>query len=184
MRPHGGPGSNARPLQPKVKVAQLSARLSLTLKEVLLFAGGAAASMTITSDWPSALPAAIVSGYREQPSGAFSRSDMDNGYARQRRRFTSYPMRVVATWVFTAVEWELFSAWYDFGINGGATSFSMPVAAGQSFQTSAVRFADPETPWEAEALSGGGRKVSAVLELFQRPTISRMELWSRLHANR
>ena len=44
--------------------------------------------MTTTISWPARLPLPTYDGYALEPESAVTRTDMESGPARQRRRFT------------------------------------------------------------------------------------------------
>lgn len=55
------------------------------------------------------------------------RTQLSSGRARQRRRFTSVPTIVSATWVLSEVQAQLFEVWYKEVILDGAAWFECPL---------------------------------------------------------
>ncbi|MEN9923916.1 MAG: hypothetical protein RL268_42 [Pseudomonadota bacterium] len=120
----------------------------------------------MTAVWPSFLPAPEVDGYSIQPQAAFVRTDMDQGPARQRRRFTTAPTLYPVKWILTEEQMELLEAWYDGAVDAGAAWFLVTLRNGRGLQQVEARFIQP---WQAGLLSGWHYEVSATLEVRNRP---------------
>ena len=94
------------------------------------------------ADYPSTLPLPEGSDYRFEFGSMILRSDMDDGFPRQRRRFTShvdsFPLFIYVDDAGLA-EWERF---VKDDINGGASWFNMPLRDSQGVRTMEVMLTD------------------------------------------
>lgn len=122
--------------------------------------------------WPSDLPAPEVDGYQIQPQTPTIRTDMDQGPARQRRRFRSAPTLYQVKWVLTEPQLATFESWYHHVILQGASWFDVSLRNGQGMQTVEARFT---APWQASMMGGPHYEVSATLEVRNRPIAA----WTR-----
>lgn len=116
--------------------------------------------------YPDTLPLPEVEGYGIQPQAAFIRTDMDQGPARQRRRFTTAPTHYPVKWIMTEEQMELFEAWYEGAADAGAAWFTVQLRNGRGLQQVEARFMQP---WQAGLLGGWHYEVSATLEVRNRP---------------
>jgi hypothetical protein len=119
--------------------------------------------------YPDTLPLPTVDGYGIQPQAAFIRTDMDQGPARQRRRFTTAPTHYPVRWVFTEPQLGTFESWYEGAADAGAGWFTVQLRNGQGLQTVEARFIEP---WQASMLSGRHYQVTATLEVRNRPVLA------------
>ena len=116
--------------------------------------------------WPTTLPAPTVDGYGIAPQPTFARTDMDQGPARQRRRFTTGPTQYSVQWVLTEAQLATLESWYRDQAADGAAWFFISLRNGQGLQVVEARF--PE-PWKASKLGSRHYQVSATLEVRNRP---------------
>lgn len=87
------------------------------------------------------LPLLAPHSYLESPQ--FVRSNMDSGYARQRRRFTSVPVQFKASINLSQDQATYFEYWFNDRIAGGSDWFEMSMLVGNGLQTHQVRFIGP-----------------------------------------
>lgn len=116
--------------------------------------------------WPTTLPAPTVDGYGITPQASFARTDMDQGPARQRRRFTTAPTHYSVQWVLTEPQLGTLESWCRDQAADGAAWFSISLRNGQGLQVVEARFIEP---WKASKLGGMHYQVSATLEVRNRP---------------
>jgi hypothetical protein len=90
--------------------------------------------------WPATLPDPRASGYGIQPVTPYARTDMDNGAARQRRRFTSLPSHVSVTWRFTHTQHAIFEGFLAYEINLGTDWFAVGLLNGMGVNQVRARF--------------------------------------------
>lgn len=114
------------------------------------------------STWPTTLPAPNMAGYSVKPDAGFIRTDMDAGPARQRRRYTSSPSRIPASWVFNATQMAAFKTFYETTLDVGTGWFTMTVNAGAGESALDCRFAEP---YSAALVGSGIWQVSANIEV-------------------
>jgi hypothetical protein len=125
--------------------------------------------------WPVTLPDPRASGYSITPVTAFSRTDMDNGTARQRRRFTRVPSYVAVTWRMTHFQFAIFEGFLAYDIGLGTSWFSVNLLNGLEMNAVQARFmSDP--PYKA-AISDSRAwfDVTAQLEVKALPVATKDE---------
>lgn len=121
-------------------------------------------------EYPQELPPPEMSGYELKTVSPMRRTTMASGRARQRRAFTSVPVMVPVTWMYTLGEFELFEAWFRHIITDGTQWFTGPLKTGQGIRTDyEQRFTDIYT---AKAVGARYWQVSAEMELRNRQTAS------------
>lgn len=125
-----------------------------------------------TITWPSDLPAPEIDGYGIQPQAAIIRTDMDQGPARQRRRFRSAPTHYPVKWFMTEPQLSTLESWFHHVIEDGAAWFDISLRNGQGLQSVEARFI---APWQATMMGGPHYEVSATLEVRNRP----IAVWTR-----
>lgn len=123
--------------------------------------------------WPPQLPSPSLPGYGLEPQPAFTRTDMDAGPARQRRRFTQAPTEITVQLVMTREQMAIFEAWFEHRIASGADWFDAPLDNGQGVTTVECRFIEP---WRSQPLGLGRHAVTARWETVQRPVMTNAEL--------
>ena len=94
-------------------------------------------------DYPSTLPAPLLSGYSGEAEKAFIRTDMDSGPARQRQRFTATPNKLQLSWRFTPNEMIDFRTFFKTDIHHGTDWFNMSLDIGDGVASYVVRFTEP-----------------------------------------
>ena len=82
-------------------------------------------AITTTINWPAGLPCALREGHSTQHATPFTRTTMDSGRARQRRKFSSVPSTKQFSWYFTEVQCLAFEAWFRDALQDGAKWFNM-----------------------------------------------------------
>ncbi|MDO8604933.1 MAG: hypothetical protein Q7R40_00220 [Phaeospirillum sp.] len=133
--------------------------------------------MTTSISWPSRLPLPTFEGYGIEPQDAVSRTDMEAGAARQRRRFTAVPTRIPVRWRFSANEFALFEAWFHWMAEDAAGWFAISLLGGIGMVAHEARFLGGSSPYKAQPRRGGRDGgvtwiTTAVLEVRQRPVMS------------
>ncbi|MBD9680027.1 hypothetical protein IB274_25200 [Pseudomonas sp. PDM18] len=118
------------------------------------------------------LPLPQITGYVLSTESPLQRSQLQSGRARQRRRFTSVPVAVTATWRMTHNQGAWFEAWFQSALKDGALWFlanlQTPKDAG-GLAPYECRFTDIyDGP---TLLQGVLWEYTAMLELRQRPLI-------------
>jgi hypothetical protein len=74
--------------------------------------------------WPGTLPDWVLSqGYGEKPPDQLLRSQVEQGPAKVRRRYTAAPRPVQVSIAVTAAQLETFDAFYLTTLEGGALTF-------------------------------------------------------------
>lgn len=120
--------------------------------------------------WPAAIPLPTLSGggYVITPQEGVTRTDMEIGPARARRRSTSTPWRLKLRWHLTRLELALFEGWFRSYAAEGAAYFSMTLISGVGLETHEVRFFKP---YETPAHSGELWLVTAEVESRDPPAL-------------
>ncbi len=95
-----------------------------------------------TINYPdTVLPAPLISNYTYKDVTRRIRTEMDNGYARERRRFTKAPTRFNFALSLEQGALSYFEAWYAEVLLNGLEWFNMKVAVGDGRQSEQeVRF--------------------------------------------
>lgn len=127
--------------------------------------------------WPSALPTFTVDSYGIDPQSQVARTDMDQGPARTRRRFTSAPTHYSVRWVMTKDEFAIFEAWYEYEVAAGAGSFTASLWNGQGFKSVECTFTEP---WKATPVGPINFAVTGTLEVRDRPIYSKFDYLNAL----
>jgi len=118
--------------------------------------------MTVPA-WPAAIPLPTLSGggYGITPQEGVTRTDMEIGPARARKRSTATPWRLKLRWHLTRFELALFEGWFRSYAAEGAAWFGMTLISGVGLQTHEIRFFKP---YESTAHSGELWLVTAEVE--------------------
>ena len=123
--------------------------------------------ITTTISWPAGLPCALREGHSTQHTTPFTRTTMDSGRARQRRKFSSVPSTQQFSWYFTQGQCTAFEAWFRDALADGAAWFNMESRTPLGATALVCRFQDM---YAGPDLVGRDRwKVSAALEIWERP---------------
>lgn len=114
------------------------------------------------ASWPVSLPAPLIDSYSLAAGDQTVRTDMEVGYARQRRRTSARTDIVQASWAFTAAQMTAFRTWFDGDCEGGAVWFTgLQANVGDGLDTYTARFSGP---WSAEYV-GPHWRVTATLDI-------------------
>lgn len=90
--------------------------------------------------YPEGLPYPLRESYARTPTNNIRRTPMDSGRARQRIEFPTAPDTIQLTWIFTAPQAMLFTAWAAQVV--GAGWFTMPLLSPLGFNDEEVRFTE------------------------------------------
>ena len=93
--------------------------------------------------FPPSLPVCRMDGYGYQYTSAFTRTDMDGGLARQRRRFVSTPAAVTATWRLTRDQLGTFESFVLHDLQAGVAWFTVRLPNGQGLTSVRARLTEP-----------------------------------------
>ncbi|WP_039758454.1 hypothetical protein [Bartonella queenslandensis] len=116
--------------------------------------------------WPQTLPLPTIEGYSIQPSDAILRTEMEAGPARQRRRFTQVPSRVLVRWIMRRDQFALFEAWYHWKAKEGGAWFEIELLGGLGLLMQEARFTQQ---FQAQLLAGTLWEIRCELEIRERP---------------
>lgn len=128
--------------------------------------------MTTSVSWPTSLPDP-VQPFKMTPKPSLIRSDMEQGAARQRKRFTAKMTEAAVAWVFAPWEFMIFDSWITEEANDGATWFSIPLQGSTGWTAHEARV---KGELDYDHLGGGTWKVTGSLEIRQRPMLSAASL--------
>ena len=122
-----------------------------------------------TITWPQTLPLPTVQGYGVQPGEAISRTEMEAGLARQRRRFTDVPTKVSVRWIMRRDQYAIFEGWYRWHAREGASWFAITLLGGLGLLEQEARF----TRQISSRLLAGGTlwEITSELEIRERPVL-------------
>ena len=123
--------------------------------------------------WPAVLPAPSPDGYSLTPVSVFSRTDMDNGTARQRRRFTRTPSYIAVSWMLTQEQFAVFEGFLEYEIGLGTNWFQTRLLNGLGMTPVQARFKD-DPPYTAATQGSTGLiiQVTASLEVKALPVVT------------
>ncbi|TAN67777.1 MAG: hypothetical protein EPN20_06675 [Magnetospirillum sp.] len=128
--------------------------------------------MTTLVSWPDRLPLPTYDGYALEPEAAVTRTDMEAGPARQRRRFTQAPTRIPVRWRLSQTGFATFEAWFRLKLADGAEWFVIDLLGGNGRNRHEARFlGQGTTPYRAVPQRGGAWIVTSVLEVRERPML-------------
>ena len=104
--------------------------------------------------WPSNFPLPLLSGYGIEAGSNVSRTDMETGPARVRRRGSAAPDAITLRYVLTAAQMVIFRALWDSvsDFNYGANWMSLTVKTGRS-AVPEVKQCRPTSPFKASLAS-------------------------------
>lgn len=120
--------------------------------------------------YPEGLPVGLHSGRTYQTVSPLQRSPLENGRARQRRRFTNVPTMASVSWIFNSAQAQAFEIWWKVQLVDGSQWFECPLETPLGYEDYTARFTD--------IYSGPNRlgpllwSISAELELRYRPILS------------
>lgn len=119
--------------------------------------------------WPQTLPLPTVQGYGVQPGEAISRTEMEAGLARQRRRFTDVPTKVSVRWIMRRDQYAIFEGWYRWHAREGANWFTVTLLGGLGLLEQDARFT---RQFSSRLLAGGTLwEITSELEIRERPVL-------------
>lgn len=106
-------------------------------------------------DWPGTLPDLVSkSDYEEGFVDVVLRSPMDTGKAKRRRRFTAATKPLKVTVPLSGAELDIFIAFYEDDIDGGAVSFNYThPRTGETVVVAFVSVPQPATPFGVDRFS-------------------------------
>ena len=113
------------------------------------------------ASWPGTLPATpLLRGYAESPPDLTIRTQMDQGPAKIRRRFTAAPRPMRFAFNMTTAQIAILDTFYVTTLSGGALTFTFTNP--RTAATDTYRFLSPPTytPW-----SGSYWRVELDLEI-------------------
>lgn len=121
-------------------------------------------------NYPVGLPMPVRDGYGIKHTQPFQRTQMEDGRARQRRRFRSVPSTVNVSWIFKSDnEAALFEAWFRDTVNDGAEWFNSPLKTPIGEGQYVCRFVSMYTG--PDPIGARAWRVNAVLETWERPLL-------------
>lgn len=124
--------------------------------------------------WPTRLPLPTYDGYALEPESSVTRTDVESGPARQRRRFTQTPTRIPVRWRFQDVDFATFEAWFRLKLADGADWFAISLLGGIGIAAHEARFVGQgNAPYKAAPSRGGVWIVTSVLEIRERPMLDK-----------
>jgi len=126
--------------------------------------------ITTDIDYPSDLPWPVRDGYDTNHVSPFTRTNMESGRARQRRKFSSVPSVVNVTWIFNGDnQAAAFELWFQQNIHDGADWFNCPLKTPVGEKQYVCRFTDM---YRGPTLVGlCAWRVTATLEVWERPLL-------------
>jgi hypothetical protein len=126
--------------------------------------------------WPSDLVThhPTRDSWQYSPVSVTRRTDFDQGAARVRQRYSSGVKRVQENFRFTAFELEVFKAFFESTLHGGASWFLMPFWYGEGYFESECRFVDP---YAIGALAPDFYQVSISIEIRRTFALSEAVIW-------
>jgi len=128
--------------------------------------------MTTLVHWPDRLPLPTYDGYALEPEAAVTRTDMEAGPARQRRRFTQAPTRIPVRWRMSPIEFATFEAWFRLKLADGAEWFAVDLLSGIGIASHEARFPGQSgSPYRAVPGRGGTWIVTSALEVRRLPLL-------------
>ena len=115
--------------------------------------------------WPATLPAPLLPGYQLAPIDPVSRTDMESGAPRARRRTYARNDRLQVSWIFNDTQMAAFRTWFesDAEAAGGAAWFYVKLRIGKTGATTEeARFTGP---WQASLAGYNVWHVTAPIEV-------------------
>lgn len=114
------------------------------------------------ANWPVTLPYPLLSSSSGAAGLTMQRTDFSAGPARQRQTFTNAPETQSASWIFSAVQFVTFKAFWQADIGGGANWFNTQLDIGEGVQACEARFVEP---YSYQKIGPAKYRVSADLEV-------------------
>ena len=126
-----------------------------------------------TLTWPTTLPLPQWPDYELSPQENTIRTQMEQGEAKQRKRFTSSPAAVPCEFRFTGFQKAIFDSWYNFKAKEGSEYFIIDLQNGIGVVPHQARFVGIPL---SRANGADGWIVTATLETRDRPMFTEAEL--------
>ncbi len=123
----------------------------------------------MATDYPESLPLPLKAGYGMQTVSPLQRTELDSGRTRQRRRFSSVPINVSVSWLFTQAEAQVFESWFRYGISDGAEWFACRLSTPYGTEDYDARFNDIYSGPELVGVDCW--RYTASIEIRERKTI-------------
>lgn len=125
--------------------------------------------ITTNIDFPNTLPCPLLEGKSAKTVRPFTRTTMESGRARQRRKFSSVPTLIKVSWAFNSSQAQAFEAWFRDAIMDGADWFNLNTKLPMGRGPYVCRFVDMyDGP---DQMTDNHWRYSAELEIFERPLL-------------
>ena len=125
-------------------------------------------------EYPAELPYPDLSGYALEHAPNLTRTPMQSGRARQRRKYTSVPSFVTLSWGMPQKEFELFEAWFRWELKEGQEWFTGWAQTGGPTTQTVMRFvgSDNAPPYTARMDGPDYWSISCRLEIREKQTFA------------
>ena len=123
--------------------------------------------ISATIDYPADLPNPLREGHSLQAVQSFTRTDLANGRARQRRGPSGAPVNGTWDFVFDDGQASLFEAWFHFKLKDGVEWFNIQRETPLGMRMLTCRFTSMYQGPVMQGASGKWR-YSCPLEIFER----------------
>lgn len=131
---------------------------------------GAAPGGGALPDWPADfVPNPLERDFDVTLPDPTIRSDFEDGYLPQSRKFKSAPAVMAVTWPMANAQYDAFRAWLSYRVFGGEGWFTIPVFRGGSYETRPARFVQGSLKATRE---GEDWLVHSKLELRDLPSLA------------
>ncbi len=127
--------------------------------------------------WPPGLPhPPLKASLKFAPPKVKARTEMDDGWIRQRRRFTSASRFIPHQWIWTIDQFKLFEVFYEESLYHGTAWTDLLIWNGEEYAEAACRFDEQEG--YSVTLKGVEATVTARLEVdgYKRLTLAEAEV--------
>lgn len=114
--------------------------------------------------WRSDLPDPQASGYELAPTATFTRTDFENGPARQRRTASGVQAVTSLSWNMSGAQARSFRGFYEDDISMGTRAFTMDLWVDTEKVNLTVRFTEPP---KQRFLSYDAHEISGNIEILQ-----------------
>ena len=131
--------------------------------------------MTVSLDWPAAVPLPSFPGYSIKPRPNVDSTDVEIGQARVRRRSTTTTDDFAFQIEMTRAQFAIFEAWFKHRAMEGAAWFNVDLLAGLGLSSCETRF-KPRAELSYAARNGERWVVTGTFEVRNRPMMSDAEL--------
>lgn len=130
-----------------------------------------------TPRWPAFLPPPLLAGAGNKRQASFTRTDMEAGQPRSRRRSTAQMVQLPLKWRFSPLEYDVFEAFHHLHLFDGAGWFYIALDTPRGWRDVTARFT---AAFDTSLLPGLNKEVSATLEVRDWPTMPAAELMGYL----